>query len=395
MNQSASRRTFLKTAGAVAAAMALPARGQETSAAPAPKIVAGPYLQNVSPEAATVMWITDKPCVSRVDYGPTRELGNRVQNSHHGLVDAHDLIHRMHLTVLTPGHPCYYRVSSREITLFEPYKVEFGDQVEDAVRQFTPPLPGAGRVDFAVFNDIHETAETWARVHELAGQAPCDFLVFNGDLLNHAQDHGQVTRRFLAPATGPLEGARPFVFVRGNHEARGVYARHLLDYFDSPDGGYYHAFTWGPVHFLVVDTGEDKLDESNEYFGLANFKPYLEKEAAWVAEQVKSDAFRQAAFRVVLCHIPLRPSRPNDYRLPIIEALNGTGVDLSISAHMHKPAYHEPEPGRDFPIVVGGAPKPAEATVIRVEAEPTEMRLQMTLADGTLLESRHYSARRA
>ncbi|HPA04079.1 MAG TPA: metallophosphoesterase [Candidatus Hydrogenedentes bacterium] len=395
MTESTSRRTFLKTAGVAAAALTLPVSGQEPSNAPAPRIVAGPYLQHVAPDAATVMWVTDTPCLSWVDYGPTPELGNRLQNSRHGLVDAYDVIHRIRISGLVPGHPCYYRVTSREIALFEPYRVDFGGQVEDAVRQFAPPLPEAGRVDFVVFNDVHGNGDTWAQLHSLAARAPFDFLAVNGDLLDHIQEHGQVANRFLAPGAGPLEGERPLVFVRGNHEARGQYARRLLDYFDTPGGGYYYAFTRGPVHFLVLDGGEDKLDESNEYFGLVNFKPYLEQEAVWVADQVKSDAFRQAAFRVVLCHIPLAASKPGDYRAPIVEALDGAGVDLSISGHTHTPAYREPEPGRDYPIVIGGANEPANATVIRVEADPAVMRVQMMRADGTVLESREFSARRA
>ncbi|HOD50904.1 MAG TPA: FN3 domain-containing metallophosphoesterase family protein [Candidatus Hydrogenedentes bacterium] len=395
----ASRRTFLKTAGLTAAAVfARPVPAQEPSeaAAQGPRIAAGPYLQNVSPDAATIMWITDKPCLSWVDYGPTPELGNRIQNSRHGLVDACDLIHRIQLTGLTPGQPYYYRVASREIARFEPYQVDFGGQVQDAVRQFTPPPADASRVEFVVCNDVHGNAETWARLHALAAQKPFDFLVANGDLLDHIQEHGQVTSLFIEPCSKPLEGARPFVFVRGNHEARGQHARHLLDYVDTPAGGYYYAFTRGPVHVLVLDSGEDKKDESGEYFGLVNFKPYLEKEAEWVAEQVKSAAFRQAAFRIVLSHIPLAASGGgNDYRAPIVAALNGAGIDLAISGHTHTFAYNGPEAGRDYPIAIGGANDPANATLIRVEADRATMRMHMALADGTALESREYAAKGA
>ena len=396
MTESASRRTFLKTAGVAAAALTLPVSGPEPSNAPAPRIVAGPYLQHVAPDAATVMWVTDTPCLSWVDYGPTPELGNRLQNSRHGLVDAYDVIHRIRISGLVPGHPCYYRVTSREIALFEPYRVDFGGQVEDAVRQFAPPLPEAGRVDFVVFNDVHGNGDTWAQLHGLAARAPFDFLAVNGDLLDHIQEHGQVTSLFIEPCSKPLEGARPFVFVRGNHEARGQHARHLLDYVDTPAGGYYYAFTRGPVHVLVLDSGEDKKDESGEYFGLVNFKPYLEKEAEWVAEQVKSAAFRQAAFRIVLSHIPLAASGGgNDYRAPIVAALNGAGIDLAISGHTHTFAYNGPEAGRDYPIAIGGANDPANATLIRVEADRATMRTHMALADGPALASREHAAKGA
>lgn len=400
MHVTNSRRAFLKAAGlTTAAAFVRPVFAQDTTpeaAVAAPRILAGPYLQHATPDAVTVMWITDKPCVSWVDYGPTADLARRLQDSRDGLIDAYETVHSIRLTGLTPGQPCYYRVTSQEIVRFNPYQVDFGGEVQSEVIQYTPPLPNADKVAVAVMNDVHQIPETWSQLHALAAKEPFDFLAVNGDLLNHIQAQEQVTSLFLEPCSAPLGGARPFVFVRGNHEARGQYARQLLEYFDLPNGGYYYAFTWGPVYFLVLDGGEDKSDQSKEYFGLVNFEPYLRRQAEWVAEQVNSDAFRQAAFRVVLCHIPLTPSEGGiKYRAPIIAALNGAGVDLSISGHTHRHAYLEPEADRDYPVVIGGANEPENATLIRVEADRAVMRMRMLKTDGTVLEKREYRARQA
>ena len=396
MPDSTNRRVFLKTTAlATAAAFARPSVAGK-DAVQAPRIIAGPYLQNATPDAVTVMWITDKPCLSWVDYGPTPELGSRLQDSRDGLLDAQEVIHRIRLTGLTPGQPCHYRAVSQEIVLFNPYNVEFGYRVEGDVTQFTPPRPDADRVSFVTVNDVHNRRDTWKELHALAAREPFDFLVANGDLLSHAQDHNQVTKLFIEPATEPLNGARPLVFVRGNHEARGQHARHLLDYVDTPKGNYYYSFTWGPVHFLVLDGGEDKPDDNKEYFGLVNFEPYLRKQAEWVAEQVKTDAFKQAAFRVVFCHIPLNATLGGlDYRNPIIDALNGAGVDLTISGHTHRPAYLEPEGGRDYPILIGGSHEPEKATLICVEAGRDSMYARMIRTDGKLLVERTYAARKA
>lgn len=398
MSVISNRRAFLKAAGlTTAAAFARPALAGEAPPEPAAgtRIVAGPYLQNVTPDGATVMWITDKPCVSWVDYGASPDMRHRLQDSHDGLIDAYETVHRIRITGLTPGQPCYYRATSREITLFNPYQVDFGASVQSEIIEFTPPRADAAEVDFVVFNDVHQNPETWKRIHAVAAQEPFDLLVANGDLIGHIHEHDPLVQLFLEPCTTPLGGARPFVFVRGNHEARGKFARHLPDYFDLPNGGYYHAFTWGPVHFLVLDGGEDKSDESNEYFGLVNFEPYLRKQAEWVAEQVKTEAFQKAPFRVVLCHIPLRAGEGGiDYRAPIVAALNGAGVDLSISGHTHTPAYLEPEAGRDYPIVIGGGNEPEQATVIRINADRDTMHMRMLKTDGTVLEDRKYASRK-
>lgn len=400
MPELSNRRTFLKTTGCAATlafAPSVSAQHQDGQAGGEglPRIVAGPYLQEVAPDGATVMWITDKRCVSWVEYGPTPALGSRMQNSSHGLIDAYETTHRIRITGLAPGQPCHYRVVSQEIVRFNPYQVDFGERAQSEALQFTPPLADAGRVAFVTFNDVHQNRETWARLHQRAAEEPFDFLALNGDQLNHLQNREQVVGLFLEPCAAPLDGARPFVFVRGNHEARGRYARQLLDYIDTPNGDYYFSFTWGPVHCLVIDGGEDKLDDHPEYSGLVHFEPYLRRQAAWVAEQVKTDAFRQAAFRVVLCHIPLlRASGASaGYRAPIIDALDGAGIDLAIAGHTHRPAYHEPEADRDYPVVIGGANEPENATVIRVEADQATMRLRTILTNGTVLEEREFAAK--
>lgn len=105
MSVMSNRRAFLKAAGlTTAAAFARPALAGEAPPEPAAgtRIVAGPYLQNVTPDGATVMWITDKPCVSWVDYGASPDMRYRLQDSHDGLIDAYETVHRIRIAGLTP-----------------------------------------------------------------------------------------------------------------------------------------------------------------------------------------------------------------------------------------------------------------------------------------------------
>lgn len=46
--------------------------------------------------------------------------------------------------------------------------------------------------------------------------------------------------------------------TRGNHENRGAYAQHWLDYFPTPTGETYYTFRRGPAFFIVLDGCEDK-----------------------------------------------------------------------------------------------------------------------------------------
>ncbi|KKL25968.1 hypothetical protein LCGC14_2399980, partial [marine sediment metagenome] len=64
----------------------------------------GPYLQFVSQSTAEVFWETEQPCPSVVEFGPTRSLGNRVEDP------AAKAVHRVTLTGLHPDAIYYYHI---------------------------------------------------------------------------------------------------------------------------------------------------------------------------------------------------------------------------------------------------------------------------------------------
>ena len=137
-----------------------------------------------------------------------------------------------------------------------------------------------------------------------AAAAPYDLVFLNGDSLSHLETEGQVLERCLRPASELFASRTPLLLVRGNHETRGAFARELGRYLDLPDGRFYYSFDHGPVHFIVMDTGEDKEDGHWAYSGLTGFDAYRQKEAEWLAREVASPAWRQARFRVLVAHMP-------------------------------------------------------------------------------------------
>jgi len=223
-----------------------------------------------------------------------------------------------------------------------------------------------------------------------------------GDSLDYLESEGQIVGNLLQPITETFAKTTPLMYVRGNHETRGRFARYLHDYIDTPGGKYYYSFDAGPVHFVVLDSGEDKVDSHPAYSGLNDFDGYREAERQWLAQEVRSKAFRKARFRVVLMHMPPFSAREGSTRsggtadcfTKFAPLLNKVKVDLLITAHTHRFAYLEPKPAEhDYPMVTGGGPNPDTATLIRLNADKERIHLTVTRADGEEIQRREYRAK--
>lgn len=367
-----------------------------------PRIIAGPYLQSPAEDSMTVIWMTDKNATAWVEYGAGESLDHKAVATHDGLVDANTRLHKVRLTGLTPGTQYRYRVGSTEIVKFGPYSVTFGARVSSPPTTFNTLNRQADKVSVVVMNDLHQRGETLQALWALAEAKTVDLVFFNGDSMDYLESEEQVVAQLLQPVTELFATTTPLMFVRGNHETRGRFARFLHDYLDSPGGRYYYSFDAGPIHFVVLDSGEDKDDSHPAYSGLADFAAYRDEERLWLAKEVQSETFREARFRVVLMHMPpfstregrsLSGGRADCYE-KFAPLLNEVNVDLMITAHTHRHAYLEPRPDQhDYPVVNGAGPQLDSATLIRLDADQELMHLTVTRADGEVLQRREYPVR--
>jgi hypothetical protein len=127
------KRTFLATAlsAGVLAPSILKAATEESKAesslSVAPSLFsAGPYLQNITPAGATVLWLTKAPCYSWVEWGMSDALGQKTHAVIDGQVVANNTLNKIRLPDLQLGKSCFYRICSREILHFGAYKVKWG-----------------------------------------------------------------------------------------------------------------------------------------------------------------------------------------------------------------------------------------------------------------------------
>jgi len=363
------------------------------------QIVAGPYLQQPSETSMTVMWITDQGGTSWVEFGQGESLDQKACHSQHGLIDAGRTLHRVTMQGLTPGTAYRYRACSKEIVTFEPYKVTYGDTVTSDTHAFTTLNVKKKAISVVVLNDIHERNEILTSLMKRANARPYDLVFLNGDILGHIENQQQIIDHVLAPCTDLFASRTPFVYVRGNHETRGRFARKLPDYLALPDNRYYYAFDHGPVHFVVLDGGEDKHDSNQAYSGLVDFDRYRDIQQQWLEQEIRSEAFKKAPFRVVLVHMPPKPSEqwhgPDAMYQKWRPVLNRSTIDLMVCGHTHRYTVEMPEKGvRHYPRVIGGGPKTGEATLIRLDATADKLDVTMTRDDGHVVGTCHIENRR-
>lgn len=377
-----TKLTALSTIGfSPFASLAAPLKKQTNS------LSAGPYLQAVGSTSMSIRWITAAPSYSWVEFGETAELGQKAHAVTDGLVDAYNRIHEVVVEELIPGKTYFYRIASKEILDFQPYKLVYGNTIHSDVYTLATVNPLAAELNWLVLNDIHDRPNSFNELVQLNGTDPYDFVFLNGDMFDHQTDEQQIIDHLLTPCTKTFATQKPFLFVRGNHETRGKYARQLKDYFTNP-GGQFFSFEGGPVFAIALDTGEDKPDNADVYAGIVDFDQYRRRQAVWLEKQLQSRAARKAKYRVVMMHIP--PFYSGDWHgtmhcrelfSPLFDKYK---VDLVLSGHTHKYGVHPPVKGQhNYPIIIGGGPKEGKRTLIKVKATQRELNVWMLGDDGT------------
>lgn len=382
--QTESRRNFLK-GGLALSGLAL-LNPQLTAASPGSlseeefRIVTGPYLQTNFGNGISILWITSKNSSSWVEYGESADqlINKAFGKSELGLMPAGRL-NCVKLSGLKPGVKYYYRIVSKEIMDFQPYKLTYGETISSAVESFLNTNTAKEEISFVMMNDIHDRPKSIAQLLDLDKGNKRDFVFFNGDIFDYQTDEQQIIDHMIQPCVDYFAKTTPFVYVRGNHETRGKFARDFAAYFDHVG---YTAFTLGPVRFVVLDTGEDKEDSHPVYAGIVDFDQYREEQAVWLQQEVNSKEFKNAAFRVVLMHIPPRYSGNAHgavHCTALFEPIMNRGkVDLVLSGHTHQYKVHPPAPKmNNYPIVIGGGPRDGFRTLTKVTASKKQLTVSM------------------
>ena len=305
-----------------------------------PVITHGPYLVDPSETSVTIVWTTDTPSHALVRYGEVRDAGDgaldrEADSRSRGLLDV-GTRHVVRLTGLLAGKTYRYQVVATRVVKLSAYWPEKGLAVEGPIRSFRTFDRTQPSTTFSVVTDTHEDVTRINALMQRIDWKTTDFLGHTGDAFHWLDSEDQLFAKWLDPVNKALAGERALVFARGNHEWRGPFARSLFDYVPTAEGRFYVARDVGPVHLLVLDSGEDKPDDTNVYSRLNRSEPYLAEQLVWLGAHSKSEPrMASAPFRVVLMHQPRWGSMPEG-RARWIETANAAGIDLVIAGHTHK-----------------------------------------------------------
>lgn len=355
------------------------------------KISAGPYLQTDFKDCIAILWITTKNCNSWVEYGESQSnLTERAYGEEKLGLRPAGRLNCVKLKNLKPNSTYYYKIVSKEITTFQPYKVTYGKMVSGEIETFVSPNLESNEVSFVMLNDIHDRPNSIPELLNLDKGNRRDFVFFNGDIFDYQTDEQQIIDHMIQPCVDYFAKNLPFLYVRGNHETRGKFARNFPDYFNHVAN---MAFTLGPVRFVILDTGEDKEDQHPVYADLVDFDFYREQQAIWLAKEIEKKEFKKAAFRIVLMHIPPRYSGDGHgatHCTQLFEPLMNRGkVDLVLSGHTHTYKIHPPAKAlNNYPIIIGGGPQKGTRTLTKVKVTPAHIKVSMLNDSG--IEVGHY-----
>ncbi len=241
---------------------------------------------------------------------------------------------------------------------------------------------------------IADTHGNFADPIACANCFPEHTLVFDGDIADHNSSAEDLYLLFKIneKVTG---GERPILFARGNHDTRGQAAHILPELIPLQGGNPYFTFRTGELFGVALDCGEDKLDGSIEYGDTIDFAAYRREETKWLEGVVNSGAWKNAKYRIAICHIPFTRSLGDpifcieqDTYAKWTHLLNEMGVQMLLSGHMHVseiiyPGDEEDRYGQKFTVVVGSArSNTGELSGAAVEMDENGLHVRMTGPDG-------------
>lgn len=289
------------------------------------KIVAGPAVFECG-DGFAVVWATNTKGSGYVEVE-----GKKYWDFQGGVIKTHDNVHVVKLSKENLTNK-KYKVVSQRVNFKFGYSAIKGNTVTSETIHFNG-APSNDEIKILTLSDVHDMAKEMYEAVKHINSTP-DLIFLLGDISSELEYKKKYIEGILSYADNLSKGEIPVVYTRGNHETRGEYASQMINYFPNETGEYYFKFNFGELSAIVLDTGEDKNDDHEEYSGLVDFSVYREQEYNWLCS-LKKENF-PGKFLLAFSHMP---KIENHFGRDWTKPLKNADAKLLIGGHHHKSEF--------------------------------------------------------
>jgi predicted phosphodiesterase len=298
-----------------------------------------PYIQSTSTTSVTIVWNTDKPASTLLEY----RLEGTTKWQKPVIKSQPVRQHLVKLTGLKPASRYRYRVGSN------------GRLLSEAVFQ-TNKLPGQAFV-VAVWGDSGVGDKNQRRLAAQIEKNKPDLLVHTGDLIYNRGEWRNFDPNFFSIYQSTLKRV-PFYGTLGNHDVRTQNGRPFLENFVLPRNGPQgvepernYAFDYADAHWVVIDTNQST-------------STLRERIVPWLEQDLKRS---RAKWKFAVFHHPPFSSGPHgdekSVKRTLVPVFSRLGVDVVLNGHDHSYERFKPQNGVLYIVTgAGGAERYARRT---------------------------------
>lgn len=267
---------------------------------------------------------------------------NYYYDNYQGYNKSYTKVHKISVPKTKLDETKEYTIHSQKITYRGPFGGFKGRDISETY-SFKPINTDDG-LNYYAISDIH--MGTKPSVQSANHIQDKELLILAGDLesMLEFESNAQYANKIAYEIT---RGEIPVIYARGNHELKGKYYESFHNYVGAKGEDFFYCFTFGNVYGLVLDLGEDHDDDYWEYYDLAKFDEYRNKQLDFVKKELESKEYEKYDYRLVVSHIPVPyvNSRHNhkEFKHEMTSLLNQMDIDLMISGHQHELLVFEPD----------------------------------------------------
>lgn len=327
--------------------------------------------------------------------------GEKYVVAHNGILVSDKKVHKLYVPMDKLNKAGKYEIAF--VPVYE-RKAYFATSGEEQRREYSFKAPDTCKETFNVYHisDTHSMIENPVATANFFGD-DLDLLIMNGDIPNHCGEISQVMAVFDL-ASRITKGAIPIAFSRGNHDTRGGVALHYDDYTPTTKlCNTYYTFRIGKLWGIILDCGEDKVDDCESYGGLACFEPFRRVETEFVRSVVKNSDNEYEAdgieYRMVICHIPI-DIEYNEFEREVYtewtSLINEINPDVVLYGHCHKTYFVDGNVETRFgklipPAIVGADPRNGDFKGLALTLSKEGYLARFTDKEKNVLEERKIS----